>query len=97
MIHELKCKSQFFGVVKSGKKTFEVRKDDRGFSVGDYLALNEIDQEGQYTGDSLLVSISYILRDPEYCKEGFAILGIAKAAFFPGMKLHEEVSNGNSN
>lgn len=83
MIHELKCKSEFFGCVKSGKKTFEVRKDDRGFCVGDYLALNEIDQEGKYTGDSLLVSISYILRDPEYCKEGFAILGIAKAAFFP--------------
>ena len=84
MIHELKCRSEFFRCVKSEKKTFEVRKDDRGFCVGDYLALNEIDQEGQYTGDSLLVSISYILRDPEYCKEGFAILGIVKVCFYPG-------------
>ena len=86
MIHELKCKSEFFRDLRTGKKNFEVRKDDRGFCVGDYLALNEINQEGQYTGDSLLVSISYILRDPEYCKDGFVILGIVKVAFYPRKK-----------
>lgn len=86
MIHELKCKSEFFRDLRTEKKNFEVRKDDRGFCVGDYLALNEIDQEGQYTGDSLLVSISYILRNPEYCKDGFAILGIVKVAFYPRKK-----------
>ena len=86
MIHELKCKSEFFRDLRTEKKTFEVRKDDRGFCVGDYLALNEINQEGQYTGDSLLVQISYILRNPEYCKDGFAILGIVKVAFYPRKK-----------
>lgn len=86
MIHELKCKSEFFRDLRTEKKNFEVRKDDRGFCVGDYLALNEINQEGQYTGDSLLVSISYILRNPEYCKEGFVILGIVKVAFYPRKK-----------
>ena len=86
MIHELKIKSEFFRDVKSEKKTFEVRKDDRGFCVGDLLALNEIDQEGQYTGDSMLVAITYILRDPEYCKAGFVILGIVKICFYPGGK-----------
>lgn len=86
MIHELKCKSEFFRDLRTEKKNFEVRKDDRGFCVGDYLALNEIDQDGKYTGDSLLVSISYILRNPEYCKEGFVILGIVKIAFYPRKK-----------
>ena len=86
MIHELKCKSEFFRDLRTEKKNFEVRKDDRGFCVGDYLALNEINQEGQYTGDSLLVQISYILRNPEYCKEGFVILGIVKVAFYPRKK-----------
>lgn len=86
MIHELKCKSEFFRDLRTEKKNFEVRKDDRGFCVGDYLALNEINQEGQYTGDSLLVQISYILRNPEYCKEGFVILGIVKIAFYPRKK-----------
>lgn len=43
MIHELKCKSEFFRDLRTEKKNFEVRKDDRGFCVGDYLALNEID------------------------------------------------------
>lgn len=42
MIHQLKCDSKFFEDVASGKKTFEVRKNDRDFFVGDFLALNEL-------------------------------------------------------
>lgn len=42
MIHQLKCDSKFFEDVASRKKTFEVRKNDRDFNVGDFLALNEL-------------------------------------------------------
>lgn len=42
MIHQLKCEAKYFEDVCSGNKTFEVRKNDRGFHVGDYLALNEL-------------------------------------------------------
>lgn len=41
MIHQLKCEAKYFEEICSGQKTFEVRKNDRNFHVGDYLALNE--------------------------------------------------------
>lgn len=37
--HRLKVWSQYFDALKSGDKTFEVRKDDRGFQKGDTLSL----------------------------------------------------------
>jgi len=39
MIHELKTVDPYWSDVASGAKTFEVRKNDRGFSVGDTLLL----------------------------------------------------------
>lgn len=77
MIHELKILPEYFADVISGKKTFEVRKFDRPFHIGDLLALNEFDPETKsYTGNSCLVYIDHILSDSEYCKNGYAILGI---------------------
>lgn len=77
MIHELKTLPEYFADVISGKKTFEVRKFDRPFHIGDLLALNEFDPKTKcYTGNSCLVYIDYILSDNEYCKNGYAVLGI---------------------
>lgn len=39
MIHDLKCWREFFDAIERGDKTFEIRKDDRGFAVGDTLRL----------------------------------------------------------
>jgi hypothetical protein len=39
----LKCNREFFGYILDGTKTFEMRKDDRGFKVGDRLLLKEWD------------------------------------------------------
>lgn len=77
-IHELKIKHNFYRDILHGTKTFEVRKNDRGFKVGDFLALNEIDDQGQYTGCSGLVKVVYILDDEAYVKEGMVILGIER-------------------
>lgn len=41
MIHAVKCYSEFFEELMSGEKSFEVRKGDRPYEVGDYLAVNE--------------------------------------------------------
>lgn len=41
MKHTLKCWPEYFAPVKEGKKTFEIRKDDREFKVGDVLELKE--------------------------------------------------------
>lgn len=81
MVHALKIYPEYFEAVKSGKKPFEVRKNDRDFKVGDILALNEFDPlegaEGKYTGWTLFKRISYILDDEAYCKAGFVIIGIS--------------------
>lgn len=39
--HKLKCWPQYFDVIKRGEKTFEARKDDRGFQRGDRVVLME--------------------------------------------------------
>lgn len=46
-IHELKTDPQVFDAVAEGRKTFEIRKDDRGFAVGDLLMLRKTKHTGQ--------------------------------------------------
>ena len=76
-IHELKTWPKYFIPVWNGHKTFEVRKNDRDFQVGDLLILREWDPETQdYTGWTLKCRVTYILDDPAYVKEGYVILGI---------------------
>lgn len=43
MKHDLKIWPQFFCRVADGSKTFEVRKNDRGFQPGDIVILREWD------------------------------------------------------
>lgn len=45
MKHELKIWPQYFCRVKDGSKTFEVRKNDRGFQPGDEVNLREWDPQ----------------------------------------------------
>ena len=79
MIHELKTEQRFFEASAAGVKNFEVRKNDRPYNVGDYVALNEWGNE-DYTGRCTLHKIIYILHDPEYCKEGYVVLGLEPCA-----------------
>ena len=77
--HELKTWPRYFGAVVSGAKTFEARKDDRGFSIGDRLVLCEWDPETQaYTGARLERYVTYILRDTGYVAPGFCILALGR-------------------
>lgn len=75
MIHELKVHKEFFSEIENLNKKFEVRKNDRNFQMGDFLALNEMNN-GEYTGRSLLVRVIYILDNPMYCKPGMVIMSI---------------------
>lgn len=91
-LHELKLNSRFFDAVLNKIKTFEVRKDDRGFRVGDTLMLSEVDDSGRYIkkldnaltaykrSDRIIVAkVTYVLTSedfPEAIREGYAILGI---------------------
>jgi len=77
-IHELKTWPEYWRAVCDRKKNFEVRKNDRGFEVGDILKLMEYDPTtpNGYTGRVLNRRITYILDQPEFCKEGYVILSI---------------------
>ena len=75
--HDVKCIQPYFNLVRMGIKTFEVRKMDRDYQIGDHLNLQEYEPKFQnLTGESCEVIILYILQDPQYCREGFGILAI---------------------
>lgn len=64
--HDVKCWPVYFARVLDGSKTFEIRKDDRGYQQGDRLILREYDPDTTtYTGRLVLAEIGYVLRD--YC------------------------------
>jgi hypothetical protein len=66
-IHKLKLHKDLFNDTCSGIKRFEIRKDDRGFQVGDVLILEVWDEDAnKYTGDWVKVFVTYILRDTQY-------------------------------
>jgi ASC-1-like (ASCH) protein len=74
--HNLKIKPQYFKAVVDGSKKFEIRENDRDYQVGDCIFLNEFDGQN-YTGESLPVIITYMLKGGEYgLKEGYVILSI---------------------
>lgn len=81
-IHHLKTWPEFFQAVRSGAKTFEARKDDRGFQVGDTLVLEEYEPDGlgRHTGEQETRVVTYILRGHGSLTPNFCILGFSSAA-----------------
>lgn len=75
-IHEVKTLPQYFRPQMYGKKPFEVRYNDRNYQVGDILRQREWIPVRGYTGTMMDREITYVMDDPEYCKEGFVILGL---------------------
>jgi len=61
-IHNLKTWPDIFKVMKTGEKTFDIRKNDRDFKVGDQVILHEYDPDKKkYTGDHIHAKITWIL------------------------------------
>jgi len=81
MVHELKIWGAYFNAIASGEKTFELRKNDRGFLVGHELLLREYCPKSQtYTGRILRRKISYLLSGADAekfgLKPGYCIMGL---------------------
>ena len=81
-VHQLKTLQPYFHDVVSRNKTFEVRKNDRNFKVGDVMMLLEYDPANKdnpgtkgLTGMCIIARITYILDNEEYCKTGYVIIG----------------------
>jgi len=85
VIHTLKTLAVFFEEIISENKTFEIREDDRGYEVGDYLKLIEIevDEENpdhpiKHTGRKAAVKVTYITDFKQ--QKNHVVMGIKKAS-----------------
>lgn len=86
-LHHLKSWPEFFEPVLEGEKTFELRRNDRDYKVGDHLVLREYEPgEDRYTGRELVKRVSYVMRGIgnvgsiapyKGLSMGYAILGLA--------------------
>jgi len=85
--HQLKLGEKYFDAVKNGIKTFEVRRNDRDYKVGDTLVLEEVDDDGEYICESTLsprikrtyATIVYILTHDDFpggVPEGYVVMSI---------------------
>lgn len=84
--HELKTWPEFFEPVFSGVKTFEIRKNDRDFRVGDELWLREWDLGTGYSGRECWRIVTYVMGDTEanpldahLIKPGYVVMGLRES------------------
>lgn len=74
--HSLKILREYYDAVLNGSKTFEIRKYDRNYQVGDKLILKEWDGD-KYTGRIITKEIVYMLDDNSgYVLTGYVIMSI---------------------
>ena len=81
MIHELKTWPEYFQLIESGEKSFELRKNDRDFKVGDHVLLKEYQKDSkQYTGRILNRRITFVMKGIKAeelgLKKGYCIMSI---------------------
>lgn len=96
MKHELKLLTAYFDPVLLGFKNFEVRLNDRTYTIGDELILREW-TGAEYTGRSLKAVVSYVLDDARFLRPGYVVLGLMNvecvetyfAKFRPGLSRGE--------
>lgn len=86
-LHELKIQYEYLEAVSLGIKTFELRKNDRDYQVGDLIhfigvgyKLGNLNGCIPYIDKDELYRITYVLKDvPEYgLDKDYCILGIKK-------------------
>ena len=73
MKHKLKIEPKYFNAVKRGVKSFEIRKNDRGFEVGDQFILQQY-ENGEYTGAEVWGYICYVTDFEQ--KDSYVVFGL---------------------
>ena len=81
--HLLKLHDRYFDAVKNGLKTYEIRRNDRDFKVGDTLILHRVGREDTVTrpstGIQILATVTYMLGHddfPDGIPEGYVVTAI---------------------
>lgn len=83
--HRLKVLIKYAAAIMDGTKTFEVRKNDRNFKVGDKIVFDVVTNEGFAVGaaarhplNGATYRIDYILDDFEGLAQKYVALAIRK-------------------
>lgn len=80
--HDLKILPIYYDLVREGRKTFEVRYNDRGFESADTVTLKEWDNLTQeYTGREMGFEIGYVFKGNELIPLGNSPLGSCLVVF----------------
>lgn len=76
--HKLKLNIAFCDAVLKGLKTFEIRKDDRGFQTGDLINFTPVDDDGEachHEIENHIYRITYVLNGWGL-KDNYVVLAI---------------------
>jgi len=85
MHHELKILPSYFSAIMDGRKTFEIRYDDRGYQAGDTVTLREYDpeykgyyrsEEEMYTGRKCSATLGYVSAYQQ--QPGYVVFSLVK-------------------
>lgn len=83
--HRLKVFAKYADAIMSGVKTFEIRKNDRGYEVGDKIVFNVVTNEGYAVGaaarhplNGATYRIDYILDGFEGLAQKYVAMAISK-------------------
>lgn len=83
--HRLKVLIKYADAIMNGTKTFEVRKNDRGYEVGDKIVFDVVTNKSYFVGEAArhplngeVYRIDYILDDFEGLAQKYVALAISK-------------------
>lgn len=76
-VHDVKSVQPHFSDVLSGRKTAELRLDDRGYEVGDILRQHEY-VNGETTGQVVAHQITHKLAGAPWLADGYCMLSLGR-------------------
>lgn len=94
MIHEIKIQKQFAEAVLDGRKTFEVRENDRGYQAGDQVVFKVMDGELLIENHALnrkTFDITYVLNGWGI-KNNYVVFGIKRTYTKTTTRTAEEIA-----
>lgn len=69
--HRLKVFVKYADAIMDGTKTFKVRKNDRGYEVGDKIVFSVVSNEGISVGDAVKHPLNGATYRIDYILDGF--------------------------
>lgn len=92
MLHELKLHPDHWEPLLTGRKTFELRRNDRGYQAGDWLVLRRFVEGQGYVDDRderepMIAEVAAVLEHATGLASGFAILSLGLVGFGPLLQM----------